>query len=493
MESNLKFEPFSLSALKRMLPYIRQNPSYCSDLSSGYLYMWREGVDMEFCVFRQTFCVRQIVGGQPAFSWPFGADPGGMVDELIRYTSGRKMPLRFFAVDEKTLPLILADRRLPDPMYAFDRNWSDYLYSFEEAMTFPGKKYSGQRNHIHKFERLYGKPQIRPLTPADRPAVIELLDAFAQEHPDAGALEQLERVETEALFDACEELGLYAAGLFVDDRLAALSIGEVIRDTLFIHVEKALTVYEGIYPTLYSSFVRLTAQLHGSVLTYVNREDDSGDIGLRTSKMQYHPVFMADKYLVHVDSPGARIQGPVCIPGRDVVLTEIRESDKAAYLSLNTDVENNRYWGYDYRNDLSLPQKITEQTFYDSVKYDMQAGDSVNFAIRLSEDGPMIGEAILWNFSSDGSAELGCRILRPYQGHGYGKDAFGTAARYGADELGLSVYARCHRDNLPSRRMIEASGFSPLCRNEAYLYFRYQTTPESKDTPCGAIRCKANS
>ena len=88
------------------------------------------------------------------------------------------------------------------------------------------------------------------------------------------------------------------------------------------------------------------------------------------------------------------------------MLTDIRESDRHAYFLLNTDIENNRWWGYDYSEDPSLPDPADENTFYDSVLYDMQAGDSVNFAVRLSEDGEMIGEAILWNFTSDGSAEL---------------------------------------------------------------------------------------
>ena len=39
-----------------------------------------------------------------------------------------------------------------------------------------------------------------------------------------------------------------------------------------------------------------------------------------------------------------------------------------AYLSLNTDVENNRWWGYDYREDVSITGPVDEDTFYDSVQ-----------------------------------------------------------------------------------------------------------------------------
>ncbi|MBR0086071.1 MAG: DUF2156 domain-containing protein, partial [Lachnospiraceae bacterium] len=393
----LEFEPFSVFALQKALPFIKKDPSLCSDLSAGYLYMWHEDADLRFCIWNDTFAVRQIIGEQPAFSYPFGADPDGMIEEIMSCARQEHLPLRFFAVDDASLEKILEDERLKPAMYAYDRKWSDYIYSFEEAMTFKGKKYSGQRNHINKFKKLFGEPDIRFLTSEDRVDIEEMLNEYEAEHADSYALERLELERTKDLLGVCDVLGLYAAGLFVEGRLAALSIGEIVGDTLLIHVEKALTRYEGIYPTMYSGFVRLIAEHLGHPLAYVNREDDSGDPGLRTSKMQYHPVAMANKYLVHIASPAVKMKPGISLARGEVVLTEFREGDKKAYLALNTDVENNRYWGYDYREDISLSGPVNENTFYDSVMYDMQTGDSINFAVRLSEDGEMIGEAILWN------------------------------------------------------------------------------------------------
>ena len=476
----LKFEPFSLTGLREAFPYIRSNPSLCSDLSAGYLYMWHEGGDVAFAVWNDTFVVRQIIGEQPAFSYPMGADPEGMIDELIEYARGNHMALRFYAVDERTLPKIRTDRRLQPAMWAYDRKWSDYIYSFADAMTFAGKKYSGQRNHINKFKRLYGEPEVRWIED-DAANVMDLLREYEAEHADGKALEKLELARTRELFGLSKALGLHVAGLYIGGKLAAVSIGEIVGDTLLIHVEKALTRYEGIYPTMYSAFVRLIAERVGRPLQYVNREDDSGNPGLRTSKTQYHPICLAHKYLVHVGTPGAKMgemgaaqvaqgdaadgDGEVPAPwkltlaGDGVVLTEIRPGDKQAYLLLNTDVENNRYWGYDYREDVTVIEPVGENTFYDSVMYDMAAGDSINFAVRLTADGELIGEAILWNFTYDGTAELGCRIFPEYQGHGYGRGAFRAAADFAADTLGLKVWARCHRENTASYRMIEASGF----------------------------------
>ena len=485
----LEFEPFSLTGLRKALPYIKNNPSLCSDLSAGYLYMWHEGADVRFCVWNDTFVVCQTIGEQRAFSYPIGADPGGMIGELIEYAYDNHLPLRFFAVNEETLEKIRSDKRLSPVMWAYDRKWSDYIYSFEEAMGFRGKKYSGQRNHINKFKKLYGEPDIKFLTPEDKADVKKLLAEYEAEHPDGSALERLELKRSKELFDVCEALELYAAGLFVEGRLAAFSIGEIIKDTLIIHVEKALTRYEGVYPTMYSGFVRLISERLGCTLTYINREDDSGDPGLRTSKTQYHPICLAHKHLVHVGTPAVKMPTVFSLAEDGVILTEIRQNDKQAYLKLNTDVENNRYWGYDYREDVSITGSVDENTFYDSVMYDMAAGDSINFAVRLAEDDEMIGEAILWNFTSDGTAELGCRILPEYQGKGYGKAAFGAVADFAVNTLNVKVWARCYRENTPSYRMIASNGFTPLWENEDFCYFEKRVGENAELALYAAMPC----
>jgi hypothetical protein len=428
--------------------------------------MWRNDTDVRFCLWNETLSISEIIGGQTAFSYPVGADPEGMIDGLKAYAYQNRLPLRFFAVDEEILEKIRADERLAQAMWAYERRWSDYIYLAEDALTFKGKRFSGQRNHINRFKKLYGEPNIRLLTEDDRRSVTEFMEAYEKEHPDRQTLEKHESEQTKNLFDVSFSLGLYTAGLFVDDKLAAFSIGEISGDMLLIHTEKALRKYEGAYPTMYSGFVRLIGDQAERMPKYVNREDDSGDEGLRTSKMQYHPTALVNKYLVHVGTPAAKAVPGTVLAGGDIVLTEIRESDKPAYLAMNTDVNNNRFWGYDYREDPGITGDLTEDTFYESVLFDMRAGDSVNFAVRQSENGPMIGETVLWNFTPDGYAEVGCRLFPACHGKGYGSRAFALTADYAERTLNVRVTARCFHENAPSRRMIEATGFVPVRRDD---------------------------
>lgn len=467
----LKFEPFSVAALQKALPYIKRSTLLCSDISAGSIFMWRSGADVRFCFWNDTFVLQQNIGGQPAFSRPIGSDPDGMIGKLKEYVRDNRMPMRFFAIDENTLANIRNDKRLQPAMWAYDRRWSDYIYSFEETMTFKGKKYSGQRNHINKFKRLYGQPDIRLLTSDDLPGIETMLAEYEAEHSGGNKMEKKELEQTKKLLKNYTELDLIAACLTVGEEIAAFSIGEIVGDMLIIHVEKALRRYNGAYPTMYNGFVQLVAKQIGRPLTLVNREDDSGDPGLRISKQQYHPVGMVDKYIVHINPPAAKSETPPVIPVGDIVLTEFRECDKKAYFELNTDIENNRFWGYDYREDMSITGPVNEDTFFDAVQYDMRIGDSINFAVRLSENGQMIGEGILWNFTDDGSAELGCRLMPEYHKKGYGKSAFAALADFAEQTLELKVWARCHLQNRASYHMILASGFQETAQDDTFYYF----------------------
>ena len=467
----LHFEPYSPEALKKALPYIRQSPYPCSDVSAGMLFMWQEGADVRLCVWHDTFLIREDYGDQNAFSWPYGADPDGMLRELAAYARENSLAMRFFAVSPGLLEEIRADGRFGSVSAACDPRWSDYLYSFEDAATFRGRKFSGQRNHINRFVRRYGEPAVRFLRAEDVPRVQAMLSAYEQEHPDGNALERMELRKTRELLLHTEELDLPAACLTVGEEIAAFSIGEIIGDTLIIHVEKALKRFEGAYPAMYRGFVRLVWEKLGHPLRLVNREDDSGDPGLRISKRQYQPVGLVDKYLVRLDSPAAALEAVPVLRAGKVVLTPFREEDKAAYLRLNTDAENNRWWGYDYRKDMKITGPVDENTFFDAVRFDMRVGDSVNFAIRLEEDGGMIGEVLLWRFTLAGTAELGCRLFPQYQGRGYGRAAFSAAADFAGDALGQKTRARCFLENAASRRMIEASGFRCVRQDDVYYYF----------------------
>ena len=213
--------------------------------------------------------------------------------------------------------------------------------------------------------------------------------------------------------------------------------------------------------------VQAFAAHYGKDCTYINREDDGADKGLRTSKTQYLPCAMGEKFVVRVASELEAWDKIPTLHTERLTLDAITSADKAAYNRLCLDDERNRFWGYDYRKDLKGP--LTENYFYRVARNDFKNHLAINFAIRL--DGKFIGEAVLYRFDGRGAAELGCRIAPEYAGHGYGAEAFAAVADWSLYQLGLCrLEAKCFKENEPSRRMLSAC-MRTAGEDDTFFYF----------------------
>ena len=126
------------------------------------------------------------------------------------------------------------------------------------------------------------------------------LDRYAAgvDKPSASFPEDLAKTrEVLANYSTYDMLG---GMLLVDGNIVGFSLGEIVGDTLFTHIEKADRDYLGCYQMVVAQFAQQFA--HEGV-HFINREDDAGDPGLRTSKLSYHPVTLLEKYTVTVDEP----------------------------------------------------------------------------------------------------------------------------------------------------------------------------------------------
>lgn len=353
--------------------------------------------------------------------------------------------------------------RYPYTTVDSDRVWQDYFYRAEALSTFAGRHYSGQRNHINKFRRLYPQAVYRELTRADHDAVEDFWRSFHREFHKEDADAKLEVCYARRLMEQTGEEWALTGCVELEGKLIAIALAEVCGDTLLCHIEKALPRYEGVYPFMVQSF----AAAHSRGLTWINREDDAGDRGLRTSKLQYLPAFLGVKVRVLARNELSALGTIPVLKTERLLLDGLREEDKAAYNRLCLDDERNRWWGYDYREDLK--GELTEDYFLEVAREDFGNKQAVNFAVRL--DGAFIGEAVLYRFDYKGGAELGCRILPEYAGNGYGAEAYRRAAEWALYTLGLyRVVGKCYHENGPSKRMLEGC-MRPNGSDETFLYF----------------------
>jgi len=208
------------------------------------------------------------------------------------------MPIAFYPVPPEELEVLQSC--FPNSGAVAERDNFDYLYRAEDLKYFRGKKLSGQRNHVNRFLKTYGSWSFRPIGPEDIPALKNFLDRYAAGRDKAALSFQEDIAKTHEILDHFEEYGLLGGMLTAEGQIAGFALGEVIGDTLYTHIEKADRDILGAYQMLVSQF---NQQFAVDGVEYVNREDDTGDPGLRKSKLDYRPIALLEKYTVTVVEP----------------------------------------------------------------------------------------------------------------------------------------------------------------------------------------------
>ena len=427
--------------------------------------MWRGWLHPQYAEAAGCLIVRNTVEGVSGFEYPVpGAhgDENAALDAIEEYCMETGTPLRFTNVPREKGERFFA--RYPYLRFSKPRIWRDYLYAAENLRDFPGRHYSGQRNHVNKFRKLYPDARFRTLGKGD----MALIEQFWQDYEAVFTKESKgargELALAKKMLALAEKPYFCAGGMEDGGRLISLCLAERCGSTLVDHIEKALYGYEGVYPTTVQEFAR-----HFAVdgIEWINREDDAGDKGLRTSKLQYLPTELGEELCFTVETELRDLDEIPTIRTQRLTLSALTEKDKAAYNALCLDDARNQWWGYDYRKDWK--GEDLEDYFLTVAHSDFARKLAVNFAVRL--DGKCIGEVLLYRFDGRGGAEEGCRIAPEYAGQGYGTEAFAALADWGLYKLGLShIVAKCYHENESSYKML-SSCMRKSGADDTFCYF----------------------
>lgn len=462
----LEFKPIQVKNVPRLRKYYSKCDYRLCEYSVGIKLMWRQHWHPAYAESHGCLVVlNHSHHFGHIFDYPVPlpgvGDVEAALDEIDSWYRENGVAPTFGVVPAEERERLL--ERYPYTIVDNDRLWQDYLYRAEDLMTFAGRRYSGQRNHINKFRKLYPDAVYRPITREDADKVEAFWEEFHQIFNKENALAKKELCYARKLMRQVGKPWVRAGAIELEGKFIAISLGEICGDTLVCHIEKGLPQYEGVYPAMVQAFAAANAQ----GLRWINREDDAGDKGLRTSKLQYLPAELGAKVRIRVRNELAYLDKIPLLTSERLTLDAMTEADKEAYNRLCLDDERNRWWGYDYRKDLK--GELTEDYFLEVTKQDFQNKLAVNFAIR--REGTFIGEAVLYNFDYKGSAELGCRILPEYAGSGYGAEAFRRAAEWSIYQLGLyRLKGKCYKENEASRKMLSAC-MRPDGEDETFYYF----------------------
>ena len=153
----------------------------------------------------------------------------------------------------------------------------------------------------------------------------------------------------------------------------------------------------------------------------------------------------AETYKVTVKSECMLISEAPTVTWGAVTLRELEDRDKEAYAKICLDDENNKYWGYDFKED---EPNADADFFMRTAKNERAIGVAISYAVIF--EGSFVGEAALYAFDCRGGAEAAIRILPEYQGRGLSGDIL-TALFEVCRKMGLiRLYADVYSENKPS-------------------------------------------
>ena len=181
-----------------------------------------------------------------------------------------------------------------------NRDDCDYIYLREKLAELPGSQYQKKRNHISRFNRIYGTCgtnwEFKAFPENDITAdILQVSQKWYEENE--GENKEVLRLEHESIKLALENtglLGLRGGVLYIHGEPAAMTLAAPVSpDVLDVIYEKSFGDFEhnGAYAVINQQFARRCQSF-----LYLNREEDMGVEGLRKAKLSYKPEMILEKF-----------------------------------------------------------------------------------------------------------------------------------------------------------------------------------------------------
>lgn len=300
----LTFRPVTADALPLINSVLQSGSSRTCDYTIGGIFMWIGRFGYEYCVYDNTLFLKGLSESDlslTAFSMPVGPLPLERCVALIReYCDENGLQPVFSAVPEDRIDYLMsvAGGALEELV-----DWADYIYDAHALASLSGKSYGKKRNHVNRFMSENPHYEFEPLTPALIPEVLLFhtglhRDGETESSPES--TDEYERNECTMILNHYNRYPFEGAVLRDESgEICAFTCGEVIGDTLYIHIEKMNHEIAGSGETINKLYAAYMTGRHPA-LRFINREEDCGDPGLRHAKESYNPLMRLRKYNLYV-------------------------------------------------------------------------------------------------------------------------------------------------------------------------------------------------
>ena len=282
------FQPLSLESQEEYNRFLHLCPEVTSDYSFVNLWAWRDIYNLEWAFDHDLVWIRQ--NSPTRAMWA----PVGNWNHIDWRKKFENLGESDFIRIPETLYNLWKDTPGYTPEFSSDPDHWDYIYSVPELIDLKGNRFHKKKNLLKQFMRKYDYIYY-PLSAENIEKALTLQTEWCmwRDCEDSTTLES----ENQAILNTLEHYssldGLISGALEVEDRMVAFSIGEALdSQTVVIHFEKGCPTYKGVYQAINQQFLANSA----SEFTYVNREQDIGDPGLRQAKKSYNPICYQRKY-----------------------------------------------------------------------------------------------------------------------------------------------------------------------------------------------------
>lgn len=279
--------------MEQYLELLSGTGTRASDYSFANIWGWAPHYHLEWR-FDGSLCWIRQMRPEPALWAPVG--PWERIEdwsERPEMTSGAKL-IRVPHVMCEAWSVELGEMIRVDEA----RGQWDYLYLASELCTLTGNRFHKKKNLLKQFLKQYDY-EYRSLTANCAETVLNMQTEWCRWR-DCESSEAL-LAENDAVARVLAHWndipGLCGGIIRIDGVPVAYTLAEPLdRETLIIHFEKAASGIKGAYQAINYLFCNDV----GKNYTFINREQDLDDEGLRQAKLSYNPVDFSKKCSVTV-------------------------------------------------------------------------------------------------------------------------------------------------------------------------------------------------
>ena len=276
--------------------FYEASPVHYAEYSFFGLWAWSHAYPIEFAESDGNIIWLKSGGPLPGFFGPCGN--WDAVTDWDKVLSEFQPGDVIYDVPAKVKEILAGNSRL---RFSDDRDQHEYIYSVKDLTALKGKAFAHKRNRVRAFLTGY-EWDYYPVTPNDFSQIMDFQEKWRAHRMLTMTPDEAESLadEDRAIQNALERWGdfRFSGGMLkVDGEIVAYTIAEELDpQNIDIRFEKAIPEYAGSYQAINNMFLKEQCQKY----TWVNREEDMGEPGLREAKMSYNPAFMLEKFQMEI-------------------------------------------------------------------------------------------------------------------------------------------------------------------------------------------------